>query len=356
MINFEISKQNRLDELSALLHNPPADFYTKPTVVKATNAEFSSLSRQKEIVNELNQLEEKLKSNAELLKSTSDAEMSALLKDEHEEISNKSIELKAELEELESPKDPKDYGNCIMEIRAGTGGEEAALFAKDLYRMYSRYCQNNNYKIELIDTAQAENGGLKEIIFNITGDNSFGKFKNEAGVHRVQRIPATENAGRIHTSAASVVVLPIVEAGEVEIKDQDLRIDVYRSSGAGGQGVNTTDSAVRITHIPTGIVVTCQDGRSQIKNKESALSVLRSKLYERELEKVQGSVTDIRKNSIRNGDRSDKIKTYNYPQNRVTDHRTKTSWYKLDGIMEGDIEELLSVNLNKVNEDAVDED
>lgn len=354
MLKLTEEKLNRYTELDELLSNPSPDLYSNPSRVKALNLEYSTLKSQKELIEQINSLEAQFSANEELMASEK-GEMLDLLKEENQTISDKLTVANAELQELEKPKDPKDFGDCIIEIRAGTGGEEAALFAKDLFRMYTKYSLNNNFKLELIDQSQSQNGGFKEIIFQLNGDNAFGTFKNESGVHRVQRIPATESAGRIHTSAVSVVVLPIVEAGEVEINEKDLRIDVYRSSGAGGQGVNTTDSAVRITHIPTGIVVTCQDGRSQLKNKDSALSVLRSKLYELEKEKVVGDVTDMRKSAIKTGDRSDKIKTYNYPQNRVTDHRAKKSWYNLDTIMEGDIDELLKVVLDPNAEISDDE-
>lgn len=357
MLKLTNEKAERLNILESQLSNPSSELYSNPTKIKALNSEYASLKAQSDLIIKINKLEQTIHDNSEML-LTEAGEMKQLLIEENSTLENEVKSLQAELVELEKPKNPKDFGNCIIEIRAGTGGEEAALFAKDLFRMYTKYALSNGFRAEIMDQSVAQNGGFKEIIFEMSGAEAFGRFKNESGVHRVQRIPATESAGRIHTSTASVVVLPIVEPGEVEINEKDLRIDVYRSSGAGGQGVNTTDSAVRITHIPSGIVVTCQDGRSQLKNKDSALSVLRSKLYEIEQDKVTGGVTDLRKNAIKSGDRSDKIKTYNYPQNRVTDHRAKISWHNLDSIMEGDIDEILKVNIEPgviIDEDADEE-
>lgn len=238
------------------------------------------------------------------------------------------------------PKDPMDSKNIIMEIRAGTGGDESALFSADLFRMYSRYAEVRKWKIEIMSANEIELGGFKEIIFSITGENVFETLKYESGVHRVQRVPATESGGRIHTSAATVAVLPEAEETDIEINPNDLKIDVFRSSGPGGQSVNTTDSAVRLTHIPTGMVVICQDEKSQIKNKAKALKVLRSRLYEIEEQKKQAQRADARKNQVGSGDRSERIRTYNFPQNRLTDHRINLTLYKLDQIMEGTLDEL----------------
>ena len=258
--------------------------------------------------------------------------------------------LEKEISALLSPKDPNDNRNVIIEIRAGTGGEEAALFAADLYRMYLRFAEKMHWQAEQYSSSRSDNGGFKEVIFTIKGRNAYGLLRSENGVHRVQRIPATEAAGRIHTSAASVVVLPEVRDVEVTINEKDLRIDVYRSSGPGGQSVNTTDSAVRITHIPTGIVVSCQDEKSQLKNKHRALEILKSRLFDLEQEKKRSEESAERMASIKGGDRSAKIKTYNYPQNRVTDHRIKLSWYKLDSIMNGELEEMLATTKTKLAE------
>lgn len=355
MIMFSTKNAVRFEELNQILSNPTQELYQDPQKIKALNREYTTLSKIKDISETILKFEKVFQDNLILINNESDIDFIEMAKLENLDIDAKLPELRLELEELERPKDPKDFGNCIIEIRAGTGGEEASLFASDLHRMYSRFAITKGFQIELLDQTFASAGGIKEIIFQINGDEAYGTFKNESGVHRVQRIPATENAGRIHTSAASVVVLPIVTSVDIVIRDQDIRIDVYRSSGPGGQSVNTTDSAVRITHAPSGIVVTCQDGKSQLKNKESALSVLRSKLYDIQQEKLTGDITDIRRTAIKAGDRSDKIKTYNYPQNRITDHRVKQSWYKLSTAMEGDIEDILKVDLNKVGDEDIEE-
>lgn len=251
------------------------------------------------------------------------------------------------LKELEH-QDPNDKRNCILEIRAGTGGEEAALFASELYRMYLRYAEKMGWTTEQLSFSEAEQGGLKEVITSIKGNGVYGLLRFENGVHRVQRVPATESAGRIHTSSASVVVLPEVEDHEVEINPDDIKIDTFRAGGPGGQGVNTTDSAVRLTHIPTGLVVSCQDERSQLKNKHKALTILKSRLYELEQSKEDANLSSQRKDAIKTGDRSEKIKTYNFPQSRMTDHRIKESWFNLTEIMEGNLEEIIETTRLKL--------
>jgi peptide chain release factor 1 len=258
-----------------------------------------------------------------------------LLKDEEDILTEK-------LHELLTPPDPNDSKNAIVEIRAGTGGDEAAIFAGDLYRMYSKYCENNSWKIELMGMNVSERGGYKEIIFMVNGRGAYGTLKFESGVHRVQRVPDTETQGRVHTSAASVVVLPEVDDVEVDLDPNDLRIDVFRASGHGGQHVNTTDSAVRIVHVPTGITASCQDEKSQLKNKAKALKVLKARLYDLEIRKRQAELTSKRRSMIRTGDRSEKIRTYNFPQGRVTDHRINLTLYRLDEIMQGDVDMLIN--------------
>jgi peptide chain release factor 1 len=240
------------------------------------------------------------------------------------------------------PPDPSDSKNVIMEIRAGTGGDEAALFAGDLYRMYNRYAENNGLKISLMDVSPSETGGYKEIVFSVEGELVYKKLKYESGTHRVQRVPATETQGRIHTSAATVAVLAEAEEVDIEIKNEDLKIDTYRSSGAGGQHVNTTDSAIRITHMPTGVVVQCQDERSQHKNRAKAMRILRSKLYEAQQQQIESEQSAARRSQIGSGDRSEKIRTYNYPQNRLTDHRINLTLYKLDRVVEGDLDDVFN--------------
>ena len=262
--------------------------------------------------------------------------------EEQYETSKKDIEVISEqLKILLIPKDPNDDKNVIVEIRGGAGGDEAALFANSLYRMYSMYAESQGWKIEVLNANPTELGGYKEISFSINGDGAYSKFKFESGVHRVQRVPETETQGRIHTSTVTVAVLPEVDDVEVEINPKDLQIDTYRSGGAGGQHVNKTESAIRITHLPTGTVVECQDERSQHKNKEKALSVLRSRLYEAEVEKQRAAIAADRKSQVGTGDRSERIRTYNFPENRVSDHRIKRTIYKLDQFLNGDMDEIL---------------
>ncbi len=277
----------------------------------------------------------------EVLDSVNDAEMKALAQEEYDKLREETSALEEELKLLLVPQDPNDTKNFIMEIRAGTGGEEAALFASDLYRMYTRFAEAQQWKAELMDWNETGKGGFKEVIFSVAGDGAYGKMKFESGVHRVQRVPETEAQGRVHTSAASVVVLPEVEDVEVAINPADLQIDTYRAGGKGGQNVNKVETAVRITHRPSGIIVACQQERSQFQNRERAMKMLRAKLYEVKIQEQTASVTAQRRSMIKSGDRSDKIRTYNFPQNRVTDHRIGFTLYNLDRIMEGDLEEMI---------------
>ena len=277
----------------------------------------------------------------ELAMSESDPEMKEMAKEELASLAEQLEILRQDLKLLIIPKDPLDAKNIIMEIRAGTGGDEAALFAADLYRMYSRFAEGKGWKIEIMESNQMELGGFKEIVFTVSGKNIYENLRYESGVHRVQRVPATESGGRIHTSAVTVAVLPEAEETDIDVQESDLRIDTFRAQGAGGQHVNTTDSAIRITHLPTGLVVSCQDEKSQHKNKAKALKVLRARLFEAEESRKQTERSQARKSQIGSGDRSERIRTYNFPQNRLTDHRINLTLYKLDSIIEGSMEELL---------------
>ena len=283
----------------------------------------------------------RLKQADEGIRGESDPEMRELFLAEIEECSAEVEKLKDELKIALLPKDKNDDRNCIVEIRGGAGGDEAALFAYELYRMYLNYCERHRLKVELVDINETELGGLKEVVFNVAGKDAYKQLKFESGVHRVQRVPETESQGRVHTSTATVAVLPEAEDIEVEIKDEDIRVDVYRSSGAGGQKVNKTETAIRITHFPTGIVVTCQDERSQLKNKDKAFKVLRSRLYDFYSSQNRTAYDEHRKSLVGRGDRSERIRTYNFPQGRVTDHRIGLSLFSIDTFMMGDIEEMI---------------
>jgi len=284
---------------------------------------------------------EDIETAKELLKETKDSEEAEILEQELDELKEKKDALYNQLKIMLLPKDPNDEKDVVMEIRAGAGGDEAALFAADLFRMYSRYAERQGWKIEVLSASPNDLGGFKEIIFEINGRGAYSRLKYESGVHRVQRIPVTESGGRIHTSTATVAVLPEAEEVEVEINPNDLRIDVFRASGHGGQHVNKTESAVRITHIPTGIVVTCQDEKSQLKNKERAMKVLRARLYEKMMEERNAEITEKRRAQVGTGDRSERIRTYNFPQGRVTDHRIGLTLHRLESILDGDIDEII---------------
>ncbi|MFO8128604.1 MAG: peptide chain release factor 1 [Bacteroidales bacterium] len=300
-----------------------------------------------------------LESTHEILKTEKESDFREMARDEMEKLSSEKEQLEEEIRYMLIPADPQDKKNAIVEIRAGAGGDEASIFAGDLYRMYSRYCENKKWKIEPVSETEGTAGGFKEIVFNVTGEKVYGRLKFESGVHRVQRVPKTETQGRVHTSAASVVVLPEAEEFDVEVKQEDIRKDTYCSSGPGGQSVNTTYSAIRLTHVPTNIVVTCQDQKSQIKNYEKAMRVLRSRIYEMEYKKYLDDISSKRKTMVSTGDRSAKIRTYNWPQGRVTDHRINLTIYNLQSIIDGNIDELidqlqLAENAERLKEELAD--
>ena len=322
--------------------------------------EQADLSELVETYSQYKKAKQTVEDSLTLLDEESDEEMREMAKEELYDAKKQIEALEQELKILLLPKDPNDDKNIILEIRAGAGGDEAALFASELYRMYINYAESNHWKVELISVNESGIGGFKEVVAMITGKGAYSKMKYESGVHRVQRVPETESGGRIHTSTATVAVMPEAEEFDVVIEDKDVRIDVMRASGNGGQCVNTTDSAVRLTHMSTGIVIYSQTEKSQLQNKEKAFRLLRSKLYDMELEKRQNSEAEERRSQIGTGDRSEKIRTYNFPQGRVTDHRIKLTLYKIDSIMNGDIQELLdsliaadqAVRLSRLNEET----
>ena len=307
--------------------------------VKLTK-EYKDLEPVVHALEKLKDLNYNIESNRDIIKNETDADFVEMAKEELSDCEKQLNVLNEEIKILLIPKDPEDEKNVVVEIRAGAGGDEASIFAGDLYRMYTKYASSKKWQVEIVDTADGTNGGYKEIIFEISGNNVYGEMKYESGVHRVQRVPQTETQGRVHTSAASIIVLPEAEEFDVEIKKSDLRVDSYCSSGPGGQSVNTTYSAIRLTHIPTGVVAQCQDQKSKLKNYDKALSVLRSRVYEMELQKKLESDASTRKSLVSSSDRSAKIRTYNYPQGRVTDHRINLTLYNLPNIMNGDIAEI----------------
>jgi len=323
--------ENKYDELSVKISDPS---------IMANQNEWRKLCKEHAELEVIVNAYREYKKVVEDLEA--DKEMKEMLHEEISDLTEKEKELDKQIQILLLPKDPNDDKNVFVEIRGGAGGEEAALFASNLFRMYTRYAENNRWSVEVMSLNETDIGGIKEVVFMIKGSGAYSKLKYESGVHRVQRVPDTESSGRIHTSTATVAVLPEVDDVDIEINEKDLKIDVFRASGNGGQCVNTTDSAVRMTHIPTGLVVSCQDEKSQLKNKEKALKVLRARLYEQaEAERAAGIAED-RKSQVGTGDRSERIRTYNYPQGRVTDHRIGLTLYKLESFLDGDLDEVIN--------------
>lgn len=331
--------ENRYEELTQKLMDP--EVLGDTGLYRQVVTEHSELEEIVTVYREYKTVEENFTQTRALLDETLEEDFRELAQAEFDELKTKKAELEQKLKILLTPKDPNDDKNVYVEIRGGAGGEEAALFGAVLFRMYSRYAEKRGWHMEVIDESETEIGGLKEIVFMIQGRGAYSRLKFESGVHRVQRVPSTESQGRIHTSTATVAVLPETPDVEVELNMNDLQIDTYRSGGAGGQHINKTDSAIRITHKPTGIVVTCQNQRSQLKNKEQALNMLKVKLYDMQQEERNKNVSSDRKSQIGTGDRSERIRTYNYPQNRVTDHRIDLTLYKLGEILEGNIDEIV---------------
>ena len=331
--------ETRFSEIEKRLSDP--EIVTNRQVYQDLIREHADLNKIVSVYREFKEILKGIEESTELLQD-SDPEIKNLAQDELADLNLRKEQLENDLKTLLLPKDPNDEKNVIVEIRAGTGGEEAALFAGDLFRMYSRFAENHNWKVEVMTHHATGTGGIKEIIAMIHGKGAYSEFKYESGIHRVQRVPATEAQGRIHTSAVTVAVLPEAEDVDVQIDPSELKIDVYRSTGPGGQSVNTTDSAVRITHLPTGLVVTCQDEKSQLKNKSKALKVLRARLLDKIAQEQNEKRSEERKSQVGSGDRSGRIRTYNFPQGRVTDHRIGLTLYKLDGILEGDLSELIN--------------
>ncbi|KFL43121.1 peptide chain release factor 1 [Lysinibacillus sp. BF-4] len=350
--------EDRYDRLNELLSDP--DIVNDSKKLREYSKEQSDLQDTVDAYREYKDVKQQQADAREMLDEKLDADMREMVKEEFNDLNHQVEVLEERLRVLLIPKDPNDNKNVIMEIRGAAGGDEAALFAGNLFRMYSRYAETQGWKIEVMDANATGMGGYKEIVFMINGQGAFSKFKYENGAHRVQRVPETESSGRIHTSTATVACLPEVEEVDVEIHEKDIRVDTFASSGAGGQSVNTTMSAVRMTHLPTGVVVSMQDERSQIKNREKAMKILRARVADKYLQEAQSEYDSVRKSAVGTGDRSERIRTYNYPQNRVTDHRIGLTIQKLDQIMEGKLDEIIDAltleeqasKLERLNENA----
>jgi len=346
-----LTLRDQYAQLGEKLSDPEA--LKDQTEYRKLTREHSRVRKQLEKGNRWLELLEQVADNSELLKAESDPDMVEMIKEELSTLEPALEQAAADLETALLPHDPNDDRDAILEVRAGTGGDEAALFAEEISRMYLRYAEKQGWKTELIDGTEGTSGGFKEVIYALRGEGAFGMMRWESGVHRVQRVPATESQGRIHTSAVTVAVLPEAEEVDLDIRAEDLRIDVYRAQGPGGQSVNTTDSAVRITHVPTGVVVQCQDEKSQHKNKAKAMGVLRSRLLEKAIMEQEAEIAAERKSQVGTGDRSAKIRTYNFPQSRVTDHRIGLTVHSLDAIMAGDLDEVVNAILAYRREEAL---
>lgn len=331
--------ERRYETLSHLLSQP--EVITNQAELQKVAREYSELVKVVDLYRRLKKLEEEIKENRQLLAGDEDEEMKGLAKEELNRLLEEKEKVEENLRMAILPKDPNDEKNILLEIRAGTGGEEAGLFAADLFRMYAKYAEQNHWRMEVLNRHYTGVGGFKEIIALIEGKGVYSRLKFESGVHRVQRVPVTESQGRIHTSTVTVAILPEAEEVEVEIGPNDLRVDIFRSSGPGGQSVNTTDSAVRITHLPTGMVVSCQDEKSQHKNKAKALKILRARLLDKARQEKQMEISEKRRNQVGTGERSERIRTYNFPQGRVTDHRIGLTLYRLDRVLEGELKEII---------------
>jgi peptide chain release factor 1 len=339
----------RHDELEQMLAS--SEIASDPSKMEKLGREYNSIHKNIPVFKKYMEVAQSIEDATQLLNNESDEELLELAQEELRTNEELLPELEQQVKRLLVPRDPKDLKNAIIEIRAGTGGTEAGIFGADLYRMYTHFIEQRNWSYEILSSSYGDLGAIKEIIFLVKGENAYGTLKYESGVHRVQRVPLTEAQGRIHTSAASVAVFPEADEFEIDINPNELRIDLYCSSGPGGQSVNTTYSAVRIVHIPTGITVTCQDEKSQLKNKAKALKVLQTRLYEKKLAEIEAEESAARKSMVSTGDRSAKIRTYNFPQNRVTDHRINLTLYSLDKIIDGDLQELIdSLSIAELNE------
>ncbi|MEX0771449.1 MAG: peptide chain release factor 1 [Balneolaceae bacterium] len=344
--------KERYDEISQAMADP--SIYDRPSEYAELSKEYTQLEDLVKDFETFQELKKNLSGNKELIELNDDPDITEMARQENKQLEQQLVELEEQIKYKLIPKDPDDSKNCIVEIRAGTGGDEAAIFAGNLYEMYRRYADSRKWKLTPLSFHEGDQGGYKEMVFSLKGEDVFGEMKYESGVHRVQRVPDTETQGRVHTSAATVAVLPEAEEVDVSINMADVRVDTFRSSGAGGQHVNKTDSAIRLTHEPSGVVVECQEERSQFQNKEKALTMLRTKLYDKEMENQRSERAAERKSQVSTGDRSAKIRTYNFPQGRLTDHRINLTLYNLDDIMKGNIGEVIEAlrvedNLEKLN-------